>query len=499
MARHVNQVARQIDDLHRLTHVEHQHLAALANHRRLQHQACGFGDGHEVTNDVGVRHGDGPTARNLLFEFGDHAAAAAQHIAKTHGHEPRAAMRLRERGDDHLGRPLGCTHDIGRVDSLVGADEHKALCPAFAGSQGRVVGAQGVVAQCRLCVMVFHQGHMFVGCSMENNLGPPPAQVMAQNRQVFDVTDQTHQGQRWEALAQLLFNAVEVELALLQQHQARRVPARHLAAKFTANAAACPRHEHGLARQRVPNAGFVQLHRFAPQQVVGFDLAQPLDAALAFAQLVHRGHGEHVQTRAPGQLERAAALRGAGAWQGDDDVGGTTAQRRVTHGGQLTQHGHTRNSRTAFGGVVVKQTQHHPALLVDARQQQAGGGARPHHQRTARLSSVPADARAHMLVKHAVGNAHHAHRHQRHHGVQRQHGARHFAQAQAHDHNTRHAAGQQTCPCQTFNFSKARKPPHALWHFHQHKGQQVQTDDAAHDPQVVAGSCADPALKTQAE
>jgi hypothetical protein len=87
-----DQVARQVDDLHRLAHVQHQHLAAVADGRGLQHQARGLGDGHEVANDVRVGDGDRAAAGDLFLELRDHAAAAAQHVAEAHRHEAGARV-----------------------------------------------------------------------------------------------------------------------------------------------------------------------------------------------------------------------------------------------------------------------------------------------------------------------------------------------------------------------------------------------------------------------
>ena len=82
---------------------------------------------------------------------------------------------------------------------------------------------------------------------MEDHLRPPLPEGVAQMDQVLYVADDSHQRQAGEALAQVLIDAVEIELAQLVQHDARRMEARHLAAQLTADAAASAGDQHRLA------------------------------------------------------------------------------------------------------------------------------------------------------------------------------------------------------------------------------------------------------------
>ena len=188
--RQPDQLACQLDDLHRLAHVQHQHLAAGADGTGLQHETRRLGDGHEVANDVRVRHGHRPALGDLLLELRDHAAAGAEHIAEAHGHEARARMRRGQRGDHHLGRALARAHHVGRVDGLVGADQHEALGALLARRQRGVVSAQRVVAQRRAGVVVLHQRHMLERGRVENDLRLPLRAHAAHVIQVLDIADQ---------------------------------------------------------------------------------------------------------------------------------------------------------------------------------------------------------------------------------------------------------------------------------------------------------------------
>ena len=78
--------------------------------------------------------GDGQrSARSyLLAEIGDDRTVTAEHIAETGGDELRAirilrAQFLKEGLHINLRDTLAGTHDIGRVDGLVGGDHYEAF------------------------------------------------------------------------------------------------------------------------------------------------------------------------------------------------------------------------------------------------------------------------------------------------------------------------------------------------------------------------------------
>jgi hypothetical protein len=66
-------VLREVDDPHRLAHVEHEHLAAAANRARLHDERDGLRNRHEVPSHVRMGHGHGSAALDLLAENRDHA------------------------------------------------------------------------------------------------------------------------------------------------------------------------------------------------------------------------------------------------------------------------------------------------------------------------------------------------------------------------------------------------------------------------------------------
>ncbi len=65
---------RQLGNLHRLPHIQYEHIAALAHGASLNHQLSRFGDGHEVAGDIGMGNRNRPTLANLLVKTRNHRA-----------------------------------------------------------------------------------------------------------------------------------------------------------------------------------------------------------------------------------------------------------------------------------------------------------------------------------------------------------------------------------------------------------------------------------------
>ena len=251
-------------------------------------------------------------------------------------------------------------------------------------------------------------------------------------------------------LGELLLDAVERVLAQLVQHQPRRAVARELAAQLGADRAAGAGDEHGLPADQLGDAGLVEPHRVAAEQVVGLDRAHPLDARAAQPQLAERRHGEHRQAGRRRQLDGAAALRRGGAGQGDDEMGGARDDVFARHVGQRAEHRRAADARAALGRVVVEQAEHRPALRLQAGDEQLRRLARAEHDGAAPGGVAAADgdgdARPRMLVQHAVADAHHDQPHQRHARMQRQHRARHLDQLRHQHRRGGQRAGGQAGP-----------------------------------------------------
>src|SRR3954465_2306538 len=73
-SRQADQLAREIVDLHRLTHVEDENLAAASHHRSLHDELRGFWNRHEIALHFRIRDGHRTAARDLLAKSRDDAA-----------------------------------------------------------------------------------------------------------------------------------------------------------------------------------------------------------------------------------------------------------------------------------------------------------------------------------------------------------------------------------------------------------------------------------------
>ncbi len=118
---------REVEDAHRIAHVEHEHVAAAADAAGLHDQLRGLVDRHEVARHLGVGDRHRPAARDLLAEDRHDRARRSEHVAEAHGDERRLVLDLAERLDDPLGERLAGAHRGLRVDGLVGRDEHEAV------------------------------------------------------------------------------------------------------------------------------------------------------------------------------------------------------------------------------------------------------------------------------------------------------------------------------------------------------------------------------------
>ena len=67
-----DQVPRQHIDLHRLTHIQDEYLAAFGVAARLQHKAHRLRNGHKIADDIRMRHGNGAALSDLLLEQRNH-------------------------------------------------------------------------------------------------------------------------------------------------------------------------------------------------------------------------------------------------------------------------------------------------------------------------------------------------------------------------------------------------------------------------------------------
>lgn len=288
-----DQVAGQVDDLDRLAHVEHEDLAAPGQGASLDDQAGRFGDRHEIARDLRVGDRHLALLLDLLPEKRDHRAARTKDIAKAHGREGGQGVEPAQVLDGELGHALGRTHDIGRIDSLVGRDQDKTADIVAGGGDRRVIGAEDVVLD-RLAGAVFHQGHMLVGGRMEDDRRLVLLHHGFETHDIPDRTDQDLEVETWAILAeQFLLQLVGIVLIDVEDDQAARFERQDLAAELrTDRAAAAGDHDH-LVFQVTGNVHGIKDDFFAPEQILDLDFLDIGDAHFAVNDL--RQHGQHAQ------------------------------------------------------------------------------------------------------------------------------------------------------------------------------------------------------------
>ena len=109
----------EIDDLHRLAHIEHvnRHTRLPGLERmacRRDHKVARLADGHEVAHHLRMRHRERTARLDLRLEFRHHRTIRGENVAKTHCDQSHGALVWRaaprevviERLTIHLGKAL---------------------------------------------------------------------------------------------------------------------------------------------------------------------------------------------------------------------------------------------------------------------------------------------------------------------------------------------------------------------------------------------------------
>ena len=106
----------------------------------------------------------------LLLKDRHDTPARAQYVAKAHGGKKRTVLPFGT-PDKQLSHPLGRPHDVYRVDGLVGGDEYEPFRIMLDCQPCQVACTKDVVLD-RLRGVKLHQGDLFQGRTVEDNLGP---------------------------------------------------------------------------------------------------------------------------------------------------------------------------------------------------------------------------------------------------------------------------------------------------------------------------------------
>ena len=236
----------EVIDLYGLAHIEDEELAILRHGTALEHELGSLRNGHEVADDPLVGDGDGTAVCDLALEERNHGTGRAQDIAEAGGavlHAAAAAGGL----DDHLAHPLGGAHDIGGIHRLVGGHHHEALGLIDLTELHQIFRAEDIVINGLHAVML-HEGHMLMGCRVDDDLGAILIEYPLQRLFMGDGADFNLQIQ---CIAvgnlQLLLHIVGTVLVDVQDDDLLRAHLRKLPAELRADGATAAGDEDHLA------------------------------------------------------------------------------------------------------------------------------------------------------------------------------------------------------------------------------------------------------------
>src|SRR5437867_11321198 len=166
----LDQVARELGDSDRLSHVEYERVAGFSHDRRLKHQLNGLGNRHEVPGRVEVGDGEWTALGKLLPEQRHNAPAAAEHVPKSDDGVREGALRRRVVYEE-LTDPLRRTHDARWVHGLVSGDENKAA-GTYAQRGVEDIRRSEYVHEHSLLGISLHEGDVLVGRGVEDDVRP---------------------------------------------------------------------------------------------------------------------------------------------------------------------------------------------------------------------------------------------------------------------------------------------------------------------------------------
>ena len=312
--------AGELVDLHGFAHIEDEDLVAGAHRSGLHHEAAGLGDGHKEAVDLGVCHSDGTALGDLLTEARDHGAVAAEDVAEAGGHKLGLSFLFAifdgeaEALDVDLGQAFGAAHNVGGVHGLVGGDHHHFLDAVFHAFVGHVLRAIDVHED-GFARVFFHQGHVFVGGGVEDDLRVPRAEREVEPLGVPHVADDGHEVEAFVFVFQLEAKVVHRRLGIVVEHELLDTEAGKLAHQFRADGAGGAGHHYDFASEVGLNLVERDHNLFAAQQVFDLDGAR-VDQRLTFLHLIDVRHDERldvvaraVRNEAVNLLPRVAVAR----------------------------------------------------------------------------------------------------------------------------------------------------------------------------------------------
>lgn len=304
-----DEVPGHVVDLHRLTHVEDEDLAALRVVRCLEHQRDGLRDGHEVADDALIGDGHRTALRDLLLEERDDGAVGAEDVTEADSDEVGFRVLPVHHLDDHLTDTLRGPHDVRRVHGLIRGDQDEALHAGVSRGTGGLECTHDVVLDGFVRAHL-HERHVLMRSCMEDHVRPVLLHHAADTVGVPAGADEGHEVQLRVLHDKLLLDAVRVILIDVEDDKLLRLVACDLTAELRADRSATAGDEDGLSLDHTEDFFVVDLDRFTTEEVEDVDVTELADADFASDELVDARDGLQLTATLLTDVEDLCALFG---------------------------------------------------------------------------------------------------------------------------------------------------------------------------------------------
>ena len=387
-----DEVPGHVVDLHRLTHVEDEDLAALRVVRRLEHQGDGLRDGHEVADDTLIGDGHRTALCDLLLEERDDGAVGAEDVTEADRDEVGLRALPVHHLDDHLTDTLRGTHDVRRVHGLIGGDQDEALHAGVGRGTGGLEGAHDVILD-RFVRAHLHERYVLMCGRVEDHVRFVLLHHTADTVGVSAGADEGHEVQLRVLHDELLLDAVRVILVDVEDDELLRLVACDLTAELGSDGSATAGDEDGLPLDHTEDFFVVDLDRFATEKVEDVDVAELADADFAVDELVDARDGLQLTAALLTDIEDLRALFGGRGWDRIDDFRDLVLLYGVQDVVSGTYDRDTVENAALLVQVVVDQADRIPLQVLTGEElldeHPAGIARADDHHALARLTALP--------------------------------------------------------------------------------------------------------------
>ena len=275
LAREADHVVREVDDLHGLAHVEHEHVPARPSAPAWTIELDGLRDRHEVALHLRMGDGHRPAARDLAAEERDDASRRAEHVAEADGDEAGPVPVAGRCGrDDPLADRLRLAEDVLRPHGLVRGDEDEALRRRCSAASSASTFVPRTLFRTDSSGLASMRGTCLYAAAWKTTAG----RWRSKSRRIFAASFTSASAgtvERYRALVlELAVDLDERVLGVVDEHDLLRSERGDLAAELRADGAAGAGHEDGRARDVRGDRRNVELDCLAAEDVLHLDLAE---------------------------------------------------------------------------------------------------------------------------------------------------------------------------------------------------------------------------------